>query len=99
MAFTIDVQHPILPDVFHRATNDVHDPVGGIKPPPRAKESMLSSMDDAGIDVATSIPATSMYDSMDSLVHGGGLMPPTGSCTSLVARWKTSGRMDGGCRW
>jgi hypothetical protein len=30
MSFTIDVHHHFLPDVFWRATNDVHSPVGGI---------------------------------------------------------------------
>jgi hypothetical protein len=36
MTLTIDVHHHILPDVFWRATNDAHNPVGGISPaPPR----------------------------------------------------------------
>ena len=62
MSFTIDVHHHILPDVFYRATNDVHNPVGGIKPPPWTKESMLSYMDDAGIDVAiTSISTPGVH--------------------------------------
>jgi 6-methylsalicylate decarboxylase len=30
MAFTIDVHHHILPDVFWRAMNDAHNPVGDI---------------------------------------------------------------------
>jgi hypothetical protein len=29
MSFTVDVHHDILPDVFWRATNDAHSPVGG----------------------------------------------------------------------
>ena len=29
VSFTIDVHHHILPDVFRRATNDEHSPVGG----------------------------------------------------------------------
>lgn len=65
MAFTIDVHHHILPDVFWRATNDAHSPVGGILPAPWSKESTLSFMDDAGIDVAiTSIstPGAHMGD-------------------------------------
>ena len=49
MSFTIDVHHHILPDVFWRATNDAHSPVGGILPAPWSKESTLSYMDDAGI--------------------------------------------------
>ena len=62
MSFTIDVHHHILPDVFYRATNDAHNPVGGIKPPPWSKEAMLSYMDDAGIDVAiTSISTPGVH--------------------------------------
>jgi hypothetical protein len=34
MSFTIDVHHHILSDVFWRATNDAHNPVGGIVPAP-----------------------------------------------------------------
>jgi predicted TIM-barrel fold metal-dependent hydrolase len=65
MTFTIDVHHHILPDVFWRATNDAHNPVGGISPAPWSKESTLSYMDDAGIDVAitsTSTPGVHMGD-------------------------------------
>src|ERR1700676_1289679 len=69
MTFTIDVHHHILPDVFWRATNDAHNPVGGIAPAPWSKESTLSYMDDAGIDVAiTSIstPGVHMGDDADA---------------------------------
>src|ERR1700690_331043 len=62
MSFTIDVHHHILPDVFWRATNDAHSPVGGILPAPWSKESTLSFMDDAGIDVAiTSISTPGVH--------------------------------------
>ena len=62
MSFTIDVHHHILPDVFWRATNDAHSPVGGIAPAPWSKESTLSFMDDAGIDVAiTSISTPGVH--------------------------------------
>ena len=62
MPFTIDVHHHILPDVFWRATNDAHNPVGGIQPAPWSKESTLSYMDDAGIDVAiTSISTPGVH--------------------------------------
>lgn len=62
MSFTIDVHHHILPDVFWRATNDAHNPVGGIAPAPWSKESTLSFMDDAGIDVAiTSISTPGVH--------------------------------------
>ena len=62
MSFTIDVHHHILPDVFWRATNDAHSPVGGISPAPWSKESTLSFMDDAGIDVAiTSISTPGVH--------------------------------------
>jgi predicted TIM-barrel fold metal-dependent hydrolase len=62
MPFTVDVHHHILPDFFWRATNDAHDPVGGIAPQPWSKESALSFMDDAGIDVAiTSISTPGVH--------------------------------------
>src|SRR6266851_4448843 len=62
MSFTIDIHHHILPDVFWRATNDAHSPVGGILPAPWSKESTLSYMDDAGIDVAiTSISTPGVH--------------------------------------
>src|ERR1700738_3691033 len=67
MSFTVDVHHHILPDVFWRATNDAHSPVGGISPPPWSKESTLSYMDDAGIDVAiTSISTPGVHMGDDS---------------------------------
>src|ERR1700686_326756 len=67
MSFTIDVHHHILPDIFWRATNDVHNPVGGILPAPWSKESTLSYMDDAGIDVAiTSISTPGVHMGDDS---------------------------------
>jgi predicted TIM-barrel fold metal-dependent hydrolase len=62
MSFTVDVHHHILPDVFFRATNDVHNPVGGISPAPWSKETTLAFMDDAGIDVAiTSISTPGVH--------------------------------------
>jgi 6-methylsalicylate decarboxylase len=62
MAFTVDVHHHILPDIFWRATNDAHNPVGGIMPAPWSKESTLSYLDDAGIDVAiTSISSPGVH--------------------------------------
>jgi predicted TIM-barrel fold metal-dependent hydrolase len=67
MSFTVDVHHHILPDVFWRATNDAHSPVGGILPAPWSKESTLSYMDDAGIDVAiTSISTPGVHMGDDS---------------------------------
>jgi predicted TIM-barrel fold metal-dependent hydrolase len=67
MSFTVDVHHHILPDVFWRATNDAHRPVGGITPAPWSKESTLSYMDDAGIDVAiTSISTPGVHMGDDS---------------------------------
>src|SRR5476649_1419042 len=65
MSLTIDVHHHILPDVFWRATNDAHNPVGGITPAPWSKETTLSFMDEAGIDVAVtsiSTPGVHMGD-------------------------------------
>jgi predicted TIM-barrel fold metal-dependent hydrolase len=62
MSFTVDVHHHILPDIFWRATNDAHSPVGGIVPAAWSKESTLSFMDDAGIDVAiTSISTPGVH--------------------------------------
>lgn len=67
MSFTIDVHHHILPDVFYKATNDTHNPVGGIAPAPWSKESTLSIMDDAGIDVAiTSISTPGVHMGNDA---------------------------------
>jgi len=67
MSFTIDVHHHILPDIFWRTTNDAHNPVGGISPAPWSKESALSYMDDAGIDVAiTSISTPGVHMGDDS---------------------------------
>ena len=67
MSFTVDIHHHILPDVFWRATNDAHNPVGGILPAPWSKESTLSYMDEAEIDVAiTSISTPGVHMGDDS---------------------------------
>jgi 6-methylsalicylate decarboxylase len=58
MAFTIDVHHHILPEIFWRATNEAGNPVGGIAPPPWSKDAALAFMDDAGIDVAVTSIST-----------------------------------------
>jgi len=58
MSFTIDVHHHILPDFFFRETNDAHNPVGGIAPPPWDAGLMVSFMDEAGIDVAVTSIST-----------------------------------------
>ena len=58
MSFTVDVHHHILPDFFWRETNDAHNPVGGIAPPPWDADLMLSYMDEAGIDVAVTSIST-----------------------------------------
>ena len=52
MAFTIDVHHHILPGLFFEATNETQNPVGGVAPAPWSKESALSYMDEAEIDVS-----------------------------------------------
>jgi 6-methylsalicylate decarboxylase len=65
MTRTIDVHHHILPDFFWRETNDAHNPVGGIAPPPWDADLMLSFMDEAGIDIAVtsiSTPGVHMGD-------------------------------------
>jgi 6-methylsalicylate decarboxylase len=62
MPFTVDVHHHILPEFFYRATNDAHNPVGGIAPQAWSTETALSFMDDAGIDVAiTSISTPGVH--------------------------------------
>lgn len=62
MTRTIDLHHHILPDFFFQETNDAHDPVGGIAPPPWNADMMLSFMDEAGIDVAiTSISTPGVH--------------------------------------
>ena len=64
---TVDVHHHILPDFFWRETNEQDGPVGGIAPPPWSKESALSFMDDAGIDVAvTSISTPGVHTGDDA---------------------------------
>ena len=71
MSLTIDVHHHILPDVFYRATNDVHNPVGGIAPAPWSKETTLSFMDEAEIDVAvTSISTPGVHMGDDAKARG-----------------------------
>jgi predicted TIM-barrel fold metal-dependent hydrolase len=70
MSFTIDVHHHIRPDFFLRATNDTDNPVGGIAPAPWSKDSMLSYMDEAGIDVAiTSISTPGVYLGDDAIAR------------------------------
>jgi len=64
---TVDVHHHILPDFFWRETNEQHGPVGGIAPPPWSRETALSFMDDAGIDVAvTSISTPGVHTGDDA---------------------------------
>jgi predicted TIM-barrel fold metal-dependent hydrolase len=58
MTRTIDIHHHILPDFFWKETNDAHNPVGGIAPPPWDADLMLSFMDEAGIDVAVTSIST-----------------------------------------
>jgi 6-methylsalicylate decarboxylase len=52
MNLTIDTHHHMLPDFFYQETNDVHAPVGGLAPMAWTKDTSLSFMDDAGIDIA-----------------------------------------------
>jgi len=58
MPFTIDMHHHILPDFFWRETNEQHGPVGGVVPAPWSRETTLSFMDDAEIDVAVTSIST-----------------------------------------
>jgi aminocarboxymuconate-semialdehyde decarboxylase len=67
MTFTVDVHHHILPDFFFQATSEGDHPVGGIAPPPWSRASMLSFLDDAGIDVAiTSISTPGVHTGDDT---------------------------------
>jgi hypothetical protein len=67
MSFTVDVHHHILPDFFFRATNEAGNQVGGIAPQAWSKETALSFMDDAGIDVAiTSISTPGVHTGDDA---------------------------------
>jgi len=62
VTFTVDVHHHVLPDFFWAATNETDHPVGGIAPPAWSRESALSFIDDAGIDVAiTSISTPGVH--------------------------------------
>jgi aminocarboxymuconate-semialdehyde decarboxylase len=62
VTFTVDVHHHVLPDFFWAATNEADHPVGGIAPPAWSRESALSFIDDAGIDVAiTSISTPGVH--------------------------------------
>ena len=93
MTFTIDVHHHILPDVFWRATNDAHNPVGGISPAPWSKESTLSYMDDAGIDVAiTSISTPGVHMGDDAAARDLALWQHLCAHTErqihFLARWR-----------
>jgi aminocarboxymuconate-semialdehyde decarboxylase len=51
-ALTIDTHQHILPDFFWEATENDHAPIGGLAPLRWSKETAISFMDDAGIDLA-----------------------------------------------
>src|SRR5882724_5192904 len=51
-SLNIDTHHHILPDFFWQATENAHAPGGGLAPLRWSKETSISFMDDAGIDVA-----------------------------------------------
>jgi hypothetical protein len=72
MSFTVNVHDHILPDFFFRETNDAHNPVGGIAPPPWDADLMLSYVDEAGIDVAvTSISTPGVHVGDDARANEG----------------------------
>jgi aminocarboxymuconate-semialdehyde decarboxylase len=67
VTFTVDTHHHILPDFFFQATNEADHPAGGVAPAPWSRASMLSFLDDAGIDVAvTSISTPGVHTGDDS---------------------------------
>ena len=49
---TFDTHQHILPDFFWEATENDHAPIGGLAPLRWSKETAISFMDDAGIDLA-----------------------------------------------
>jgi aminocarboxymuconate-semialdehyde decarboxylase len=49
---TIDTYHHFLPDFFWQETENANAPVGGLAPLRWSRETSISFMDDAGIDVA-----------------------------------------------
>jgi aminocarboxymuconate-semialdehyde decarboxylase len=51
-SLTIDTHHHLLPDFFWQETENDYDPIGGLAPLRWSKETSISFMDDAGIDVA-----------------------------------------------
>jgi 6-methylsalicylate decarboxylase len=62
VTFTVDVHHHVLPDFFWAATNEEDHPVGGIAPPAWSKQSALSFLDEASIDIAiTSISTPGVH--------------------------------------
>jgi predicted TIM-barrel fold metal-dependent hydrolase len=67
VTFTVDTHHHILPDFFFQATNEADHPAGGVAPAPWSRASMLSFLDDAGIDVAvTSISTPGVHTGDDA---------------------------------
>ena len=67
MTFTVDTHHHILPDFFFQATNEADHPAGGVAPAPWSRASMLSFLDEAGIDVAvTSISTPGVHTGDDA---------------------------------
>jgi predicted TIM-barrel fold metal-dependent hydrolase len=67
VTFTVDTHHHILPDFFFQATNEADHPAGGVAPAPWSRASMLSFLDDAGIDVAvTSISTPGVHTGNDA---------------------------------
>jgi aminocarboxymuconate-semialdehyde decarboxylase len=49
---TVDTHQHLLPDFFWEATENDHAPIGGLAPLRWSRETAISFMDDAGIDVA-----------------------------------------------
>jgi predicted TIM-barrel fold metal-dependent hydrolase len=67
VTFTVDTHHHILPDFFFQATNETGHPAGGVAPAPWSRASMLSFLDEAGVDVAvTSISTPGVHTGDDA---------------------------------
>jgi 6-methylsalicylate decarboxylase len=70
MTFTVDIHHHLIPDFYRRATEHDGQSVGGVLPAPWSQASALSSIDDAGIDVAIasiSAPGVHLGDDAEAL--------------------------------
>ena len=68
---TFDTHQHILPDFFWQATENDHAPIGGLAPLRWSRETAISFMDDAGIDVAiVSLSTPGVHTGDDAKARG-----------------------------